>query len=470
MATSKKTIDLPLSRDQQRFVLSKAPIVAFIGPEGEGKTYAGLCACLSHAQRQGSLRAALIRDTLENIKSKTIESIQKAVLTIAEANNIPQFAESWDYAGDGKLIRNRGLDIKIDCFGANELGDLTRLHGGEWNLIWLEEPAPTYATATAGIPEYVFNACVTRSQRGQGKGRLQITMNPADEDHWTYDRLIQNPIMRPEYAPNMWTEILHAKPGSNPARTEQQRQASRAAYINDHGLWQRYIEGKFAPVQIGEAVTPEYDENIHRAKMPLKVIPGVRGLRFWDAGHNPTCIIGQINPMTGRLQIYDTIVGENIGMIQLVSGVVRPLLAQKYKNVVEWSDSGDPALNTRDQSDINFSPAKVIESNLGTKFLPGVKDWNTRTQAIKHILQSMPMLLLCPTEQRLHKALRGGWHYAKTADGRIVRGEAVKDIHSHPADALSQGLPTLIGLTHKLGNSRSTGPSANQPALAGGVG
>jgi len=438
--------DLPLTPEQRQFVLSSAPIVAFIGPEGEGKTYAGLCAMIAHAQRTGRLRAALIRDTLENIKSKTIESIQNALRTISDHNKMPEFAASWEISGDAKLIKHRGMDIKVDCFGANELGDLTRLHGGEWDLIWLEEPAPTYATATAGIPDYVFNACITRSNRGTGRGRLQITMNPADEDHWTFDRLIKSPLMRPEYAPDMFTEVIHASPGSNPARTDKQRQASKAAYANDKGLWKRYIEGKFAPVQVGEAVTPEYDEIIHRSNDILKPYPGVRGLRFWDAGHNPTCIIGQIHPVTGRLQIYDTIVGDNIGMSQLVSGLVLPLMGQKYKGVTEWADSGDPALCTRDNSDINFSPAGIIESLLNTTFIPGVTEWNSRTAAIKHVLQAQPMLLLCQGEIKLHKALRGGWHYAKTSDGRIIQGAAVKDMHSHPADAISQGLPVLLGL------------------------
>ena len=165
---------------------------------------------------------------------------------------------------------------------------------------------------------------------------------------------------------------------------------------------------------------------------------------MWDGGHNPTCVITQITP-SGRLAVLDSLVGEGIGMTQLIRSDVKPLIASRYAEITQWFDTGDPSLQTADDSDITVSPAKVIESNLNTTYHPGVSDWYTRVEAIKYVLQNMPMLLLSHHEEKLHKAFRGGWQYPKNNQGQVSKDGAVKNIHSHPSDALSQGLPMIIG-------------------------
>lgn len=207
-----------------------------------------------------------------------------------------------------------------------------------------------------------------------------------------------------------------------------------------------FVHGENGFIQDGDPITPEYSEALHRSPDVLIPYPGVRGIRFWDAGHNPTCIIAQIHPVSGRLIVYDTLVGVNVGMKQLIAGEVKPLMNSKYAKVTTWIDTGDPAVTTRDDADIELSPARVIEVELKTTYTPGVKEWETRKEAIKSVLTGAPLLLLSHDEERLHKAFRGGWQYTKVTSGQKVSNIAMKNIHSHPADAISQGLPRIISV------------------------
>jgi hypothetical protein len=437
---------VPLTPTQRRFVESDAPIVFLIGPEGEGKTYSGLCAILRMAQRRKSqglppLRAAILRDTFENILTKTIPSLQHAIATIAECNGFPAFVSAFRFSRGGKRMIGPHLDC--DLFGANDLADLTRLQGGEWSVIWIEEPAPMYAGNNAGIPKAVFDAAISRAARGGGEMRVQVTSNPADEDHWTYSAAITRPIMRPEHAPDLWTETIRIPYGDNPARTDRMRQATKAAYSKDPALWARLVEGRFAFAQIGEKVCPEYNERLHRATSPLPIFPRAKSFRFYDGGLTPTCIIGQITP-SGQMFIKRTFRGVNIGMRQLLERDVVPFInSTKFKDCTDWDDIGDSALNQRGQADSTHTASGVIYGVFGNALVDGAISWEARREAMKHALTRMPdgepFVQIDPSDEILHKSLRGGWHYAQDSSGNIIRAKPVKDIHSHPGDAFAYG-------------------------------
>lgn len=454
----KDELKIPLSDKQEEFVYSRAPIVFLIGPEGEGKTYSGLVAAIRHAQEHVEkyaepLRCAFIRDTFENILTKTQPSINKAIATIARVNNDYDIVAQFEWKRGGKRLVFPGL-LEVDLFGCDDLPAIARLQGGEWSLIWLEEPAPMFMGNNAGIPRAVFDACISRAARGGGEMRLQITMNPADEDHWTFEAAISKPIMRPVETPDIWTEVFHLPYGSNPARTDQQRQATRAAYKNDPGLTARLVDGKFAFVQLGPAVTPEYNEDVHYANARLAVLPGCKGVRAWDGGHNPTCLIGQQTP-SGRLIIQYALTMPHVGMKQLIDTVVKPIINMHYGEVVDWYDTGDPSLVVGDQADSDKSPAGVIESSFDTHYDPA-EHWPAVKEPMKNALNLMvdgkPYVRVGKDALILHKALRGGWHYQKLSSGQILRDKPVKDIHSHPGDCFGALCLKLLGKTGEKKN------------------
>jgi hypothetical protein len=448
-------LEIPLTETQTAFVESQAPIVALIGPEGEGKTYSGLAAVIRHAQDYvdqfgDPLRCAIIRDTFENILTKTKPSIDKAVLSIARANDNINLITQFEWHRGGKKLVVPGL-LDADLFGCDDLPALARLQGGEWSLIWIEEPAPMFMGNNAGVPREVFDACVSRAARGGGAMRLQITMNPADEEHWTFDVLVANPIMRPPETPHIWTEVFHIPYGDNPTRTDLQRQATKAAYKHDAAMYSRLVLGKFAFVKLGPEVTPEYHEDIHYSKARLAVLPGCMGFRGWDGGHNPTCLIGQITP-SGRLIFQYGLTMEHVGMQQLIDTKIKPIINMFYGGIDSWLDTGDPTLETGDQGDTEQSPKVKIEKAFNTSFIPA-SHWPAVKEPMKNALNLMidgkPYIRIGKDCEILHKALRGGWHYQKLNSGLILRDKPVKDKHSHPGDCFGAICLKLLGTAGK---------------------
>jgi len=219
-----------------------------------------------------------------------------------------------------------------------------------------------------------------------------------------------------------------------------------------------YIHGRYGFISSGEAVTPEYNADLHRAKEPLEVLSRCKSFRAYDGGLNPTCIVGQISP-TGQVRIYRTFRGENIGMEQLIDTMLIPYLSSEFKDqkIDDWMDVGDPSLANREQSSVDSSAAKVIEKKLrrfGCKgFVEGAVRWDPRLNACREGLNKMisgrPWVLLDPRDLVLHKALNGGWHYPETSSGKALKDKPLKDIHSHPGDSFSYLMAELLGYHHE---------------------
>ena len=231
-----KELHLKFSPAQHDFINSTATVVALIGPQGEGKTYAGLWGLVAHAMRFDNrpMRGAIIRDTFENIKNMTIPSILDASLN-----------EAVFHSGGRKM---KILNAEIDLFGIDDLASLSKLQGAEYSFVWLEEPAPIAAKENAGLREEVFDTALSRISRQRDSiPRLQITMNPADEEHWTYRKLIFDPINQR----NVTTEVFNIPYGSNWIITEDQREIVKMAYKDRPDLYDRYVKGRFSYVQVG---------------------------------------------------------------------------------------------------------------------------------------------------------------------------------------------------------------------------
>jgi hypothetical protein len=241
-------------------------------------------------------------------------------------------------------------------------------------------------------------------------------------------------------------ETLRIPRGENKNLPEEERERVRRSYAHRPDLLARYDRGEFGFVQIGEAVIPEYNEQAHLAKEkidPMEVLT----YRFWDGGLYPTCIFFQITPR-GRMQVVDTMRGENMGMRQFIHTAIKPLISARYYKITEWQDIGDASIANREQSDSSQTAAQVINEELGTSFQKGIQGWEARKEAIKEVMTRLldgePMFQISPHERILHRALSGGWHYLKDMNGNILRDKPVKDIHSHPADAFGHGLAKIF--------------------------
>jgi len=233
----------------------------------------------------------------------------------------------------------------------------------------------------------------------------------------------------------------------------------------------RFIEGKPAYTSVGEPVTPNYDEKVHRTPPGTKIDPLDHGtmFRFWDGWQNPTCVFMQI--YDGQYQVTDTVRGQNTAVKQLIEAKVRPLIAQRYSHIKDWRDIGDPSMADPDQSNIEHSASRTIDDMLGTRFEKGARLWEPRRDAVLKLLNdscgaTRPKVLISHHEEILHHALRGGWHYIKDISGKKIKNKPNKDIHSHPGDAFSYGIEKIyqvftrnVSLTEIKNSERALGAS-----------
>ena len=452
-----------LSPTQSDFVHSDAEIVMIMGEMGSGKTYAALVAVMAHAARcEKPIRGALIRDTHQNIKISTVPDIKEAL------GNRVTFHDDCK-----KMIIHSTPRVEMDLFGIDDPASLSKLQGPQYALVWLEEPAPIIEKVNAGLPKEVFDMAVARAARQKGTlMRVQISQNPADEDHWT-EELANAPEIYaedPESGYRIRKEVFRLTFAENKHLNPQVRAANIAAYQHDKGKYSRYVLGVAAPVQMGKAVTPEYNPTLHFCRdRILPVVQGGIGIRGWDAWHNPCCIIAQFVP-PGKLWIHDVCTGENMGVKELIEQSVNPMLnSPKFKGKIEdWRDIGDPSMRTPDQSTRAESAARRVERMLGTRFEPGPTAWRSRIEPTKSsLLQNAtdgnPRILISKSAYLLHRALNGGWHWKKDNSGNVVGTLPVKDKFSHPGDAFSYMVSVLFPYGVKRSpNKKPMDPRARQ--------
>lgn len=442
---------------QYKFLTSLADIIWMVGSQGEGKTWIGTVSMLFHAQAQETGRTdpvtgaklpihwAYIRDTHQNIKLVSIPYWKL------------NFPGLFTFREDSHIMTAPGLTV--DLLGMDSEADTTKIQGGEYDGIWIEEPAPIMTsglsgtTVNVGIPHGVFRACLAR-QRGAGtRKRLQLTMNPADTSHWTYKEREENP------PPELVTEVCKTRPGENPHITDADRTRVRMAFRDRPDLYARYVLGRESEVYPGIAITPEYNPDWHKAAFRLDPILGAQSFIFFDGGLNPTAMLAQIVP-SGRLHLLDCVTLEHQGMEQLIEGKLIPLLlSPRWVRIRAFRALGDDSLKNREQSNSEFSASRVIVAKL-VKWLPsgyegGVQHWDLRRDAIKTLLcgnlGGLPRLLVNPAVtpgepfNRIHALLAGGYCYQVT-NGVVQRDGPYKNLHSHPGDALTHSVAKLFGV------------------------
>lgn len=461
-----------LSPTQSAFVHTDAHICILKGPMGEGKTFAGAAALIRHAERCGrDIRGALIRDTHQNIKISTAPDIQEVL------------GKYCTFKDDHKkLIIHSSPKVEMDLFGIDDPTALSKLQGPQYAIIWLEEPAPIEDRSNAGLPRTVFDLSIARAARQRDTLlRVQISQNPADEDHWTEEVANEPRVVAEDFetGEKIIKEVFNIKYGENKYLKSISRLANIAAFKGDPGKYARYVEGRAAPVLIGSKVTPEYNYKEHYASKELDVVPGAVGVRLYDGWHHPVCIIGQlISP--GKLWIHHCHYGEGIGMRELITDVVRPSLETfKYKDKIhDWRDIGDPTIATPDQSTTGMSTQRVIEDLLKTRFEKGPTRWKARIQPTKTALGRLATdgaikILVSSTAFNLHRALNGGWHWKTNNSGRKIGNLPVQgDMHGDIGNAFAYGVSIIFPYEYQEAKKRErkVDPMARAMSYAPGRG
>ncbi|MEO0249143.1 MAG: hypothetical protein ABIN58_06285, partial [candidate division WOR-3 bacterium] len=388
---------------------------------------------------------AIVRDTWRNLERTTLRSI----IFPHPGSFAEKLRPLIRISGGGEKVFIPGI-LEIELFGVDSLGDLNRFQSMQLAGLWLEEPSPAVQEIGGGLDERVLTMGVSSLRYPCKWVTVQVTGNYPDESHWVWQR----------YGVKKLGRLIRIPRGENPHLPAGYREMMEQAFSGDKGLLDRLVYGQPGFVQQGEPVVPNYNPEIHRAKVVLEPYPGARGYRFWDGWLNPTCVVAQLIP-SGQLQILEVFTGERMGMLQLVREFVKPAMKTRYKAIYEWEDIGDPTIANYDQSnfDYNQTAAAVIERELDTIFRPGERLWQPRREALRtafSIVEPFPFVVLSGGEKTeiLHKALRGGWHYRVLPSGGVAAKVPVKDKYSHCGDALSYGLADALRDRERLHSDR----------------
>jgi hypothetical protein len=444
--------DFNFSPTVNDFINSEKVITILIASLGEGKTFGCIGALLTHAKRcGGTMRAAIIRDTLENIKLSIVPSIQEFFQAFPGAYRFKnEFKELTIRYNDpqGNLIR-----VDVDLFGIDDLASMGKLQGSSaYSFIWLNEPAPIADKCNAGLSRDVYRNAVIRAVRHTGTpGRVVVDMNPADEAHWTYQEFILEPDFDPEF-PLIQKQVWRVPYGENTKLKQEARQAAMKMYANSPAEYARYVQGEFAVIYRGEKVTPYYKRDLHLLPYAAEPVKGLESVRFWDSWGAPACVLGQITTI-GRLIVYDCcLMTGNSDLRTLISTQVDPLLnSPRWKDKARsWRDIGDFTMAMRDQSNVEESAKLVIQRAYRGRFEPGPSTWKMVKQGMDGmfethgLIQGLPSVQLDPIGARLlDRALNGAWHYPVDNQGKRSREKPVKDAASHVGDAFANGCAVM---------------------------
>ncbi len=413
---------------QKAFIEARNRADLFSSRMGEGKSAGLAWSIFYHTRHNPGARWVMIRDIWDNLEGTTMQEFFKW---------FPPGVFGDYQASRKRFIWREGVATgQIYFMGLDDPADATKLQSRELAGIAMDEPAP--ATESGGISEMVFDIAMSRLRQPEMKWyAVKLAENNPDETHWTHRRFVDPGeegfvVWQPGQPENM----AHLPPDYY--------EDLRRIFAHRGDLQRRFIDGQFGFQQIGRAVTPEWSDMVHPAT-GLYAIPGVPLHMLWDFGHNPTCLITQITPL-GHWNIIESFVGEGIGVEELIETEVAPRLTDAYQGF-KWKHIGDPAGNIREQSSIKRSAVKAIKASLGGPWKSGPVKIIERTTPLRAVMRQMVGgcgLVQVDRHKAKHvwHALRGGWHYHIAKTG-VVSLQPVKDIHSHPGDALAYGAAVL---------------------------
>jgi len=480
---------------QWDFIKCDKPEKMIVSPRGEGKTDGGIMDMTFWSslidKQYLPLPWAIVRDTWTNLARTTLKSF-----TLPQPGSFAsQIRQRLNIRDGGRYIELPGKWTAY-LFGVDTPDDLNQLQSMQLFGLWVEEAAPAMQEEIGrGIAEEVWTIGLTslrhqvmskeaseyiekmdaiggkehltpaevkeglrmgalvRADFGYGPEILvkrrhgMITENYPAEDHWTWVRF---------YEEGGWDRAIFRIPrGENPHIDVVYRKTMEASLRGRPDLLDRLVIGRPAHVQMGVAVTPEYQATKnngawHRSDKDLDPMPNQTTYRFWDGDMHPSCVFAQWTPR-GKFIVTDTVRAPLVGygMKQLLDDLVKPLIQNRYHLITKWRDLGDPTLADRDPSDSSQTAASIIEKELNTRYEGGVLRWTPRKEALKRLLLSEisngePMFVVSKHERILHRSLSGGWHYHKSAGGKVSDEPDNRDINSHPAAGLSHGIAKLF--------------------------
>lgn len=436
-------VNLKIGPVALRFALAvingTAKEIGVFSSRGEAKTITALAAMGGHAAKHSVSGHALpvkwlgVTETFAAHKAKTHESLQK---------DFWQGAWRLEDGGHKAILSDGESDgVLLDLFGVEDSGAIDRMRT-ESCCMWVDEPAP--ATTGPGVSEAAWETGLSSLRLASHSNVALFTSNLPEEVHWTWKRFAPTrgvAGVHPEHKDRVWFRIPR---GDNPHVTPQMR-AEWEKNITRPDLRRRLILGEPGVIMLGKPVAQGFSLDEHVSQSPLRIVPREPIAVGFDFGLTPTAVIGQ--EIAGCVRVYFAVGLERGGIRQLIEGFVSPWLA-KHAAGHELLVGYDPAGDVPEQTDIEQSPAMLIQEKLGCDMEAGPVSWESRKNALLTPLNRRNGLLIDPSCKDLIATLSTRWYYKENRMGGIISEKPSKD---HPWSDYGDALCYLLC---RLGQSR----------------
>lgn len=443
------------------FFQSDARVRAIRGPIGSTKTTACIMELLRRAAEQEPgpdgvrrTRMAIIRNTLPQIKSTCLVSIQQLLRPITR------------YKVSDQTIQIRMGDIESDwlMLPLDTPENVNRLLSLELTYGWVSE----FREIDPEIVENVLSRCgrfPSRAVGGASHYGVVMETNSFSEDSPWYERLEIS-------LPANWQYTV--QPGARDPGADWLQYLPPDYYkdqieSNSESWVEQYVDNIIGPSLSGQAVfARSFEHDFHIAESQLQPDysrPLVVGL---DTGRNPAAVVGQIDNR-GRMLVLGSCYAENCGMEQFVATTLRPFLAARFDGG-RFFIAIDPAARQRSQ----IGEESVLEAvrRLGfSAVLAPTNNLAPRLRAVERYLSLQIAggagFLIDPLHnQELVKAIQYGYRYKRDKKG------ALNEIpeKTHPDSDLADALQYLCLTAGSGAVARELAPKikiAPKPSAAG---
>lgn len=206
----------------------------------------------------------------------------------------------------------------------------------------------------------------------------------------------------------------------------------------------------------GKPVYEDFNERIHVTASKISPVLGLPLLIGWDSsGLTPAAVIGQLQGE--RLFIFKEIIGVGMGANRFVP-LVKSEIAISYPQITDTVSFFDPAGFKKNEI-TEETYLQALQKHGFKQVRPGPVTWNKRVEGVTEWLLKLSGGTACiqiyerdcPT---LIAGMKGGFRYPDgISDKEPDKIRPIKDIHSHPNDALQYlcgGLKSYRGSNYTL--------------------
>lgn len=341
-------------------------------------------------------------------------------------------------------VKVSDIEMEVIFLALDRDEDMKKLLSLEATGIWLNE--------ARFIQKSILDAATGRVGRYPSKKEKPETMsdeewlpwygiiadtNPPDDVHWWYNMAEENKPQGFQFfkQPSGFSPLAENKGNLPPKYYETQIAGKTKEYIDV------FLNGNYGFIQSGQPVYGDnFNDELHIAKEPIKIIPHATIYAGIDFGLTPCCVFAQ-RSSDGQWQVFAEVTtpkGETIGL---------PQFAQILKSYIDTNLSGhrlciygDPAGGFRDQQgmtayDLFRTRGIIIQSAPTNNFMPR-KD--AVLQPLMRLINGKPGFILDKSCKILRKGFNGQYKYRKlhvSGDAKYT-SEPDKNEYSHPHDAL----------------------------------